>query len=131
MDLFPQKQIDIDYLATGLYMIPVKIQYCHHLTTSFSAHKALDKAYEATSDLKDEIIEKVIGYLGGKRFKKLDLKPVSGFSESMLLDVCKEIILFGSTIIEFAKRNNMPDIENLGQSYSGIGARLNYLLTLS
>ena len=129
MDIKFKPAIAIDGIVSQLYQLPNKVQFCHHLTTSFAAHKALDGAYSALSDLKDEIVEKLIGYTG-KRFNSLTLISLSGYNENMNTEVAKEIMAFGESLEEWAKTQDYCDIENLAQSYSGEGAQLAYLLTL-
>lgn len=119
----------LDSLVTGLYQLPVKTQFCHHLTTSYSAHKALDGAYDSLNDLKDSIIEKLLGYSGTK-FSKVALVPLFGYTEMMNLQVANEIVLFGAKLEEWAGKQGYCDIENLAQEYSGVGAQLKYSLNL-
>jgi len=119
----------VDEIATQLYMLPDKVQFCHHSTTSYAQHIALDRTYETIDDLKDEIIEKLIGYTG-TRFSTLSLSPISGFGENMPMQVAKEIQDFGYRLYEWAEQMHYCDVENLAQSYSGAGAQLSYLLTL-
>jgi hypothetical protein len=121
--------LNLELIASKLYMLPIKTQFCHHLTTSYAAHKALDTTYELINDLKDEIIEKLMGCEG--RFKSLSLTSLSGFSEALCLKVADEIKEFGDTLVEYARKEHYNDIENLAQSYSGAGIKLKYLLSLS
>lgn len=125
-----QKSLSINEVASKLFSIPVKLQFCHHLTTSFAAHKALDEAYDGTNDMKDEIIEKIIGY-SGTRYSELSIPKCSNFRETLLKETAQEVIVFGKQLEEWAEKQGWCDIENLAQSYSGIGAKLSYLLTLS
>ena len=115
-------------IFNNLYTFPVKIQYCHHNTTSYAAHKALDKAYEALNDLKDEIIEQLIGY-GVPRFTKIDVGSVTGSPDSLAPKFANDIIAFAKQLEIYAS-SKYPNIENLAQEYSGVGAQLAYLLTL-
>lgn len=128
MEILP-KMVSPDSIVNGLYTLPVKTQFCHHLTNSYAAHKALDSAYDSLNDLKDSIIEKLIGYTGVK-FTSISIPSISNFSESMCMSVALEIISFGETIEEYGVKQDYSDIENLGQEYSGVGAQLKYLLGL-
>lgn len=121
---------DYTSIFTSLYQLPNKTQYCHHNTTSYARHKALDTTYEALSDLKDDIIEKIIGY-SGVRPQNISLQPLTGYSESMDIQVADEIMAFGKKLEEWAAVKEYCDIENLAQEYSGVGAKLKYLTTLS
>jgi DNA-binding ferritin-like protein len=125
-----QKAMSINDIASKLFSLPVKVQFCHHNTHSFSAHKALDKSYDSLNDLKDEIIEKIIGY-SGTRYTELVIPKYSKYTEAMNKEVAKDIMDFGKQLEEWAEKQEFCDIENLAQSYSGVGAQLNYLLTLT
>ena len=123
------KDTNLDDIFTKLYLIPDRVQFCHHSTTSYAAHKALDGAYDALSGLKDSIVEKLIGYTK-KRPVRISLEPISGYSEAMNFKVAEEICAFGDSLLAFAKKNGYSDIENLAQDYCGEGAQLSYLLSL-
>ena len=128
MEFFPQA-LDLNLMVSKLYTMPVRVQFCHHLTTSYAAHKALDGAYDSLNDLKDSITEKLIGY-SGKRFTQITIPSQSSYSENLNIQVAQEIIALGNEIEEYGDKNGWCDIENLGQEYSGVGAQLAYLLTL-
>ncbi len=112
-----------------VYLCPNKVQYCHHLTTSYAQHKALDKAYNALQDLKDSIVEKLIGY-GVPKFQKIELGVISGYTDQMPMLVAKEIMKFGKELEDFAEAHDYCDVANLAQEWSGTGAQLAYLLGL-
>jgi hypothetical protein len=116
-------------IFNNLYLLPNKVQFCHHLTTSYAQHKALDKAYNTLEDLKDEIVEQLIGY-GVPKFLKLDLGSISGFTDAMPKEVAKEVMKFGKDLEQYAEANNYCNIANKAQEWSGAGAQLNYLLGL-
>lgn len=124
------KAMSINDIASHLFLLPVKVQFCHHLTTSFAAHKALDGLYDGTNGLKDELIEKIIGYSGAK-YSQLTLGNVSNFKESSCLSVAYEVMNYGKQLEEFAEKQGWCDIENIAQSYSGLGAQAVYLLKLT
>lgn len=118
-------------VINNLYSFPVKLQLCHHNTTSYAKHKALDFAYDALSTLKDDVIEKLIGY-GVPRFHSVTIGTISADNvEIYSKTLAKEIMSFGKSLEKFASEKGYCDIENLAQEYSGVGAKLNYLLTLS
>lgn len=120
----------LDELFNKLYQLPDKIQFCHHNTTSYAKHMALDRTYNSLVEMKDEIVEKLIGYTG-QRIKTLTLGTISSYTEELPKQLAQEIINFGNQLEEYGEENGYCDIENLAQSYAGIGAQLNYLLTLS
>lgn len=120
--------IDINSIATQLYMLPTKLQFCHHNTRMHSKHESLN-VYDALNDMRDDILEKLIGYLGGERYTKLSLVPIMGYDESMPDRVADEVIEFGRQLQNWASSMGFGDIENIAQSYSGEGAKLKYFLT--
>src|SRR6188768_1104128 len=110
----------INSLVSPLYFLPIKVQFCHHLTTSYSAHKALDGAYDSLNGLKDSIVEKLMGY-SNSRFSKIPLQSLENYSESMNNEVASEILTFGGKLEQWASDKGYRDIENLAQEYSGVG----------
>lgn len=124
------KAMSINDIATHLFLLPVKAQFCHHLTTSYAAHKALDGLYDSINEMKDKIIEKIIGYTG-TRYNELNLSKVSGFKETDCKSIAYEVMNYGKQLEEYASKQKWCDIENLAQSYSGAGAKALYLLSLT
>lgn len=120
---------ELDYYTTMLFQLPIKVQFCHHSTTSYACHKALDKTYNAINDLKDSIIEKLIGCIG-YRYKNLNITPLSGYTEEMNIQVAEEICQFAKKLMIWADKNEYSDISNIAQEYYGVGNQLKYLLTL-
>lgn len=119
----------INGLVSALYFLPMKVQFCHHLTSSYAAHKALDGAYDSLNSLKDSIVEKLIGY-SSQKFNKLSFETLENYSETMNNEVAQEVVTFGARLEQWAVEKGFSDIENLAQEYSGVGAQLKYLLAL-
>ena len=124
-----ESSLSLDVIFSKLYQLPDKVQYCHHNTTSYAAHKALDGAYDDLSSLKDSIVEKLIGYTG-KRPSSLKGQDLVGYTEGLNTQVASEIMQFGEALEEWAEELDYCDIENLAQEYNGVGAQLAYLLSL-
>ena len=122
--------MSINDIAAHLFLLPIKVQFCHHLTTSYAAHKALDGLYDTINGLKDEIIEKIMGYSGTK-YSELQLGTISGFKETNCKSVAYEVMNWGKQLEEWAEKQGFCDIENLAQSYSGAGSQALYLLNLT
>jgi len=120
---------ELDYYASMLFQLPVKVQFCHHSTTSHAVHIAMDRIYEELNELKDSIIEKLIGCMG-YRYKNLNMITLSNYSEAMNMQVAQEICQFAKKLMLWADKNEYPDINNLAQEYYGQGNQLSYLLTL-
>lgn len=133
--LFPEEMMEGKGSALTLETIAAKLTYFHtqlHLlhwqTTSYAEHQALGGLYDYVHDVKDEIVEKIMGYTG-KRPKAFKLEALSDSANAN--GVVVSLITFAKQLEEYAEANNMPDIENISQSLSGEAAKVKYLLTLS
>ena len=117
--------------------IQAKLFYFHdashkfHLsTTSFAEHKATDYAYNELLNFKDEISEKLQGYLG-KMIGSIKTESIPDYTTSSSKKLAKEIMDFAKDLEEYAEDKEFCDIQNIAQGLSGVGAKLNYLLMLS
>ena len=133
--LFPEEMMEGKGYALTLETIAAKLTYFHtqlHLlhwqTTSYAEHQALGGLYDYVHDVKDEIVEKIMGYTG-KRPKAFKLETLSDSANAN--GVVVSLMTFAKQLEEYAEANNMPDIENISQSLSGEAAKVKYLLTLS
>lgn len=127
--LFENATEEVQEIVNTLHQISLMFETYHHNTLSTSKHNSLGKQYEIYDDIKDDIIEKIIGY-SGIRYNKTNTTEVI-YSIENLNVFPKFIIDFAKKVEEFAKSNNYHDVENLAQELSGIGAKLTYLLTLN
>lgn len=132
MELFKnlKTKLDVDRIACQLFSLPSKAQFVHHSTKSFEIHAAMDKLYDGLEGMKDEIIEKCMGYTG-TRYKNLKIEVYPTYSDALSLTICKEVMAFAKELEDWAEENNYCDIENLAQSYSGLAAHCLYRLSLS
>lgn len=128
--LIPDTGGEIQYIVDKLYYFPNKLKFLHHNTTSFSKHQATSEAYDGTSSLQDEILEKIIGCTG-IRYSTVNFSPVGLFSEESCYLVAEEIKEFAKYLKRWAEEYSYLDISQLADSLEGIGAKLKYLLTLS
>lgn len=135
--LFPQEMLsnasgDLspDIIANKLTYFHVQVQDLHWATRSHAEHLALGKLYELVFDTKDDVVEKIMGYMG-IRAKAGDIKGVRPYAPGLSTQVATEIIMFAKQLENYGAANNMPDIENIAQSLSGETAKVKYLLTQS
>jgi DNA-binding ferritin-like protein len=99
----------------------------HHLNTrSFAEHKALDFAYGEMTDYTDKVSEQTIGLMG--RLGTIKLMPVPNCK---LLDLPEDIMEAAEALRELGTSNKFPNLVNLADEITGVGAELKYLLTLS
>lgn len=123
-------ELSPDAIATRLTHFELQLHNLHWATKSYAEHQALGGLYDKVFDLKDEIVEKVMGYTG-TRAKITAHSPLKDYAVGVSDQVVSELITFASQLESYAAANNMPDIENIAQSLSGEAAKTKYLLTLS
>ena len=136
--LFPQQmlssasgELSPDSIATKLTYFELQLHNLHWATRSYAEHMALGGIYDAVFDLKDDIIEKIMGYSGGTRAKIGNPGQLKEYSPGVSSQVVAELIAFAKQLENYGASNNMPDIENIAQGLSGTAAKTKYLLTLS
>lgn len=119
-----------DVIATKLTYFELQLHNLHWATKSFAEHMALGGIYDKVFDLKDEIVEKIMGYTGTRaKIGKVDAFKDYGVGVSDM--VINELQTFAKQLESYGASNGMPDIENIAQSLSGDAAKTKYLLTLS
>ena len=120
-----------EYIQNKLFYFQDVAQKFHHDTRSFAEHKALDVLYTGVSEFKDDILEKIIGYQGGKRIGKLSIGDIPDYSHAESLKLAEGIKEFSYGLEEWAENKKYCDIENIAQGLSGLSAKVLYLLTLT
>jgi DNA-binding ferritin-like protein len=132
--LFPEDMMKSSGSEMSLESIASKLTYFHeqlHLlhwqTGSYAEHKALGGLYDYVHDFKDDVIEKLMGYMG-KKPSVFKLEPLSA---ATAVSVVSELISYAHDLMTWAEANKYCDVENLAQSLSGEAAKTKYLLTLS
>lgn len=121
-------ELSLESVAAKLTYFHEQLHLLHWQTTSYAEHMALGGLYDYVHDVKDEIIEKMMGYTG-KRPKAYKIEALSDTANCT--GVVVALISFAEQLEEYAEANGMPDIENISQSLSGEAAKVKYLLTLS
>lgn len=134
---FPQEMLSSasgdlspDAIATKLTYFELQLHNLHWATRSYAEHQALGGLYDAVFDLKDEIVEKIMGY-SGVRAKIGNPGQLKDYAPGVSEQVVSELITFAKQLQNYGASMNMPDIENVAQSLSGTAAKTKYLLTLS
>ncbi len=135
--LFPKEimqssggELSPDVVATKLSYFEIQFHNLHWATKSFAEHEALGKIYDKVFDMKDEIVEKIMGYTG-TRAKTTGVSGLKDYTVGVSEQVVNELISFAKQLENYAASNNMPAIENIAQSLSGEAAQTKYRLTLS
>ena len=133
--LFPDKMMDavslnLDSIKAKLNYFDLQIHELHWATRSLAEHLVLGDAYDKVADLKDEIVEKIMGYTG-VRTKPMPVETIKAYAPGVPDQVISELMTFAKQLEAFGETNGMPDIENIAQSLSGDAAQFKYRLTLS
>lgn len=103
----------------------------HQDTTSGWEHDALGKLYGELADFKDDIPEKIMGYMGGKRIGSLKREQIPAYTgKESSVKLAEDIVAFGKSLQDWAEEKEYCDISNIAQSLSGLGAKTLYRLTL-
>ena len=133
--VFPKEMLkggtlSLDSIKAKLNYFELQLHELHWQTKSYAEHMALGSLYDKVFDLKDEIVEKIMGYTG-VRTKAMPVDPIKNYSSGLSTQVVSELIIFAKQLETYAEGNNMPDISNIAQSLSGDASRTKYLLTMS
>jgi hypothetical protein len=135
--LFPQEmlasgsgELSLDSVKAKLNYFELQVHELHWQTFGLAEHEALGDLYSTIFSMKDEIIEKIMGYTG-TRTKAMPVEPIKNYTPGLSNQVVTELISFAKQLENFGGSSNMPDIENLAQGLSGSAAQIKYRLTLS
>lgn len=129
-DMMNSLSLNLDSIKAKLNYFDLQLHELHWQTRSLAEHLALGDAYDMVADIKDEIVEKIMGYTG-TRTKTMPVEPIKQYSAGMPDQVISELMTFAKQLEAFGESNGMPDIENIAQSLSGDAAKIKYRLTLS
>lgn len=135
MAIFPEQMMEgsslnLDSIKAKLNFFELQLHELHWQTKSFAEHEAIGDLYEFVFKVKDEIVEKIMGY-SGTRTKAMPVDPIKNYTPDYTRQVVKSLCDFAYQLEEFGEKNNMCDIENIAQGLSGEGAKTLYRLTLS
>lgn len=126
-----ETELTPEYIQGKLFYFHDVAHKFHLDTKSFAIHEALDGLYKGLVDFKDDISEKLMGYLKGKRIGKITIDGIPEYSDSATIALAEEIKDFGYELYEWAGEKKYCDVENIAQSLSGLGAKTIFLLTLT
>jgi DNA-binding ferritin-like protein len=124
------KGLTPEVIQSNLFYFQTAASKFHLDTESYAIHKATKKLYESLDGFRDEISEKLMGYMGGKRIGQLKGKDVPEYSDKEVKKLTEDIISFARELQEYAEQKEYCDLSNIAQSLSGLGAQTMYLLTL-
>jgi len=134
MAIFPtnmlENKLTLDTIKAKFNYFELQMHELHWQTFGLGEHEALGSAYDTVYQVKDEVVEKIMGY-SGVRTKAMPVEPIKNYSPGLPNQIISEAIVFAKQLEEFGEANNMCDIENIAQSFSGSMAKIKYRLTLS
>jgi hypothetical protein len=103
----------------------------HQDTTGGWEHDALGKFYEGLAEFKDDIPEKIMGYMGGKRIGGLKREQIPSYAgKDSSIKLVEDLMSFAKKLEEWAEGKEYCDISNIAQALSGLGAKTMYRLSL-
>lgn len=119
----------LESIAGKVTSMKEQAQLLHWRTSSYAEHQATGKLYETLEDFKDDVMEKLMGYMNGQRPKSFKIEsPVETASAMQLaMEVCD----FASSLKKWSDSKGYMDIGNMADSLSGEASKIKYLLTLS
>ena len=110
------------YFETQLHLL-------HLQTPSHAEHSTLN-VYDDVADMKDTVLELLMGY-EGRKVRAHKFTPIVDYNIGMPSKVVNELKAFAKQLETFAASKGYSDIENLSQELSGKAAKTLYLLTQS
>lgn len=122
--------LSLDTIAARLTHFVDQLHLLHWQTQSYAEHMALGGLYDKVFDLKDDVVEKIMGY-SGRRPKYVKHEALKDYGPGVSSVVVGQLLSFAKELEDFGESNGMPDIENIAQGLSGSAAKTKYLLTLS
>lgn len=134
--LFPEEMIKsgssealtLESVAAKLTYFHEQLHLLHWQTGSYAEHQALGSLYDEVHDFKDDVVEKLMGYIG-RRVKAFKIEPITDATTANA--VVSELQSFAYDLEMWAEANKYCDVENMAQDLSGKAAKTKYLLTLS
>jgi hypothetical protein len=123
-------ELSLDSIKAKLNYFELQVHELHWQTFGLGEHEALGDLYNTIFSIKDEIVEKIMGYTG-VRTKAMPVEPIKNYTPGLPNQVVTDLISFAKQLENFGASSSMPDIENIAQSLSGDAAKIKYRLTLS
>lgn len=130
MESKTEQGMSIESVASKFSSLYEQAHLYHWQTFGLAEHEALGDLYDLIFGLKDEVIEKMMGY-SNRRIKSFKVEQAKDYSPGSPTNLVNEVISFAKQLEDYGSSNNMPDIENIAQSFSGSAAKIKYRLTLS
>ena len=121
------EELTLETIAGKLTYFHEQLHLLHWQTTSYAEHQALGSLYDYVQDFKDDVIEKLMGYIG-KRPTPYKIEPLTNCTG---MQCTLDLLSFASQLKAYGEVNKFHDVCNLADALSGQAAKTKYLLTLS
>ena len=122
----------IESIVNTFFTLYVKAQYFHWQTSSFSKHKMLGEIVDSIDELKDKVVEYLLGVQAPKKLSsspKID--NITEYSDNNVAIYLEEGFQFTVSLIKYGKENNLEELVNLASDLQEVYAKSKYLNTLS
>ena len=130
VEILKQQLIDeSQVLITSVHGLGLIFNSYHHNTRSFAKHKAFDAAIEDFEEMKDAIIESIIGY-SGVRYDIVIGVEVS-FDTIIQDKVPTYVYGIADMLEQYSKKYGFKGLENKSAELHNIGSKLSYQLSLN
>jgi hypothetical protein len=131
--LFPDEmmksgELNLETIAAKLAYFHEQLHLIHWQTTNDAEHRTTGALYDYVHDFKDDVIEKLMGYMD-KPIKAYKFEPIADGVSSK--SVVNSLLVFATNLKSFAEANKYHDISNLADALSGEAAKTKNLLTRS
>lgn len=121
-------EMTLEGIASKLTYFHLQLHLIHWQTSSYAEHLAVGSLYDYIHDFKDDVIEKLMGYMGKK---PRAFKPAPLQDNIPTTSVVNDLKSWAAELGSFAKANGYSDVDNMSQDLSGHASKTLYLLTLS
>ena len=130
VSIFPSemmtKKLSLEVIIGKLTYFQEQVHLIHWQTSSYAEHKATGNLYEYIQSFKDDLVEKLMGYMN-KKPTVFKIEPLTNCSS---MDCISKLLVFASELKAFGEENMYHDVCNLADELSGKVAKTKYLLSL-
>jgi hypothetical protein len=131
--IFPKEMLgenlSAEYIAERLSYFYEQIHLLHLQTSSHAEHEALN-VWKDIVNLKDDILEKLMG-CEGKKVKVFKISPLLEYYKGLSTKIMKDVKDFSEKLEDWAEKEDYSGIEALAQELNGKAIQTLYFLTLS
>lgn len=121
------KKLSLEIIIGKLTYFQEQVHLIHWQTDSYAEHQATGSLYEYIQSFKDDLVEKLIGYMN----KKPTVFKIEPLISCNSIDCINKLLAFSSELKVFGEENMYHDICNLADELSGKVAKAKYLLSLT